>query len=224
MMMNAVRIGPCASPFRGRSIATHQMSNASCVRRQAGSLRSPDPSAHRQPGFTLLELLIVISIIIILAGLVLATSAYVQKKGYRSRAETEIAAMSAALESYKADNGIYPRDTSTDTLDPKTHFNPDPSSPSKNNAYFAASLSLYNALASGSKSYFSFQPRMLGGARDSSGNIVVAYLKDPFGFSYGYSTINQVPPNSGGYNPTFDLWSTAGGTQSADQVGWIKNW
>ena len=49
--------------------------------------------------FTVLELLVVIAIIITLAGLILATSGYVQKKGARSRAETEIAAMSAALES-----------------------------------------------------------------------------------------------------------------------------
>ncbi len=48
-------------------------------------------------------------IIFILAALILATSNYVQNKGARARAETEIAAMSAALESYKADNGIYPR-------------------------------------------------------------------------------------------------------------------
>ena len=60
--------------------------------------------------FTILELLIVIAIIIILAGLILATSGYVQKKGARSRTEAEIAAISAALENYKADNGIYPRD------------------------------------------------------------------------------------------------------------------
>ena len=62
--------------------------------------------------FTLIELLVVIAIIIVLAGLVLSTVGYVQKKGARSRAETEIAAMSAACESYKADNGIYPRDDS----------------------------------------------------------------------------------------------------------------
>ena len=60
--------------------------------------------------FTILELLIVISIIIVLAGLILATSGYVQKKGARSRTEAEIAAISAALENYRADNGIYPTD------------------------------------------------------------------------------------------------------------------
>src|SRR5207237_5353316 len=69
--------------------------------------------------FTIIELLVVISIIIILAGLILSTVGYVQKKGARSRAEAEIAAVSAALESYKADNGIYQRDTiKTDQVDP----------------------------------------------------------------------------------------------------------
>jgi len=58
--------------------------------------------------FTLVELLIVIAIIAILASLVLAASSGVQKKGARSRAEGEIAALGAALESFKADNGDYP--------------------------------------------------------------------------------------------------------------------
>ena len=56
----------------------------------------------------LIELIVVIAIIVILAGLVLSTVGYVQKKAARSRAETEIAAMSAACENYKADNGVYP--------------------------------------------------------------------------------------------------------------------
>jgi prepilin-type N-terminal cleavage/methylation domain-containing protein len=74
-------------------------------------------SSFRAEGaFTLIELLIVISIIVVLAGLVLATSGYVTTKGRRSRAEAEIAAISAALESYKADNGIYPQSAMTDAL------------------------------------------------------------------------------------------------------------
>ncbi|MEY2539964.1 MAG: hypothetical protein QOG67_3704, partial [Verrucomicrobiota bacterium] len=45
---------------------------------------------HRyNSAFTVLELLIVISIIIVLAGLTLATMGYVQNKGGRSRAEAE---------------------------------------------------------------------------------------------------------------------------------------
>src|SRR6266516_1613940 len=63
--------------------------------------------------FTLIELIVVITVIIILTGLVLSTVGYAQKKGARARAETEIAAISAALESYKADNAVYPRDCPT---------------------------------------------------------------------------------------------------------------
>ncbi|MEY2555301.1 MAG: hypothetical protein QOF93_445 [Verrucomicrobiota bacterium] len=81
-------------------------------------------SFRGEASFTIIELLVVISIIIILAGLILSTVGYVQKKGARSRAEAEIAAISAALESYKADNGIYPRNaTTTDTLDPAATIN-----------------------------------------------------------------------------------------------------
>ena len=65
------------------------------------------PSTTR--AFTLIELLVVIAIIAILAGLLLNTAGYIQKKGAMSRAETEIAALTVALENYKADNGDYPQ-------------------------------------------------------------------------------------------------------------------
>src|SRR5437763_11649501 len=74
--------------------------------------------------FTLIELIVVITVIIILTGLVLSTVGYAQKKGARARAETEIAAISAALESYKADNAIYPRDSTTDLLNSTNDGNP----------------------------------------------------------------------------------------------------
>src|SRR5436190_16715316 len=100
-------------------------------------------SSFRERGsaaFTIIELLIVIAIIIILAGLILSTVGYVQKKGARSRAEAEIAAISAALENYKADNGIYPRDaTATDGLDPNASIN--------FSKYQTASQYLYGQLA-----------------------------------------------------------------------------
>lgn len=83
--------------------------------RSAGGFSSsfiPHPSSFSR-AFTLIELLVVIAIIAILAGLVLSTAGYVQKKGATSRAEAEIAALSAALESYKADNGEYPTNANT---------------------------------------------------------------------------------------------------------------
>jgi prepilin-type N-terminal cleavage/methylation domain-containing protein len=183
--------------------------------------------------FTLIEVVVVITIIVILAGLVLSTVGYVQKKAARSRAETEIGAMSAALESYKADNGIYPFSSATNTLDART--NVDPSS------YPGASLLLYEQLSGDSahnrqpsvKSYLTFKPNMLY-PNDQTQN--VQYIRDPFGNSYGYSTagnpqVNPTPAGTPGYNPTFDLWSTAGVAPSptptppaVQQNLWIKNW
>src|ERR1700752_3027483 len=78
-------------------------------------------SSFSSRAFTLIELVVVVGLILILTGLVLSPVGYARKKGARARAETEIAAMSAACESYKSDNGVYPRDptpnTATDALD-----------------------------------------------------------------------------------------------------------
>jgi type II secretory pathway pseudopilin PulG len=181
-----------------------------------------------QKAFTILELLVVISVIIIVAGLILATQGYVHKKRARATAEVEIAAMSAACESYRADNGGYPTDpATTEVLDARTSTNPV--------SYQASSLFLFKQLSgldaaqapvAGAKSYFTFNPQMLGGARDASGKVpAVAYIRDPFGNSYGYSTIKAAnPAATGGYNPTFDLWSTGGTTGGTDQSQWITNW
>ena len=189
--------------------------------------------------FTIIELLIVMAIIIVLAGLILATSGYVQDKGKRSRAEAEIAAMSAALESYKADNGVYP--ASTD-IDPRTQADPTSATQSQ---YESASRALYIALSGDTnldrtvttadadppgsgilpKTYLSFKPGMLSPTSQSAS---VVAIRDPFGNSYGYSTHGQAGGGSG-YNPTFDLWSTAGKkkedeTPAQYQQRWIKNW
>jgi type II secretory pathway pseudopilin PulG len=189
------------------------------MRRRVGN------SGRAPAAFTLIELIIAITIIIILAGLVLGTSGYVQKKGKRSRAEAEIAALSAALESYKADNGTYPANAATNSANPTAVSATPPAD---------ASLYLYQTLSgndpnggSDQKSYFAFTPQMLGGQRTSGANpTTVTHLRDPFGNSYGYSTARNPDANpqaasAAGYNPTFDLWSTA---DSADPAQWIKNW
>src|SRR5260370_31053802 len=96
--------------------------------------------------FTLIEVLIVIAIIVVLTELILTTIGYVQKKEARARAETEIAAMSAACESYKADNGIYPRDSATtDQLNAQSNY--DPTASPAPNAYQKASQFLYGELS-----------------------------------------------------------------------------
>src|SRR2546421_4039954 len=147
-------------------------------------------SSFRAAGaFTLIELLIVMAIIIVLAGLILATAGYVQKKGYRSHAEAEIAAISAALENYKADNGVYPTGSDTIALLPNKMGDPTQS------GYQRASLALYLFISGDAdnsedrsaeaKAYFNFKPTQLSSPQDTK----VTYIRDPFGNSYGYSTV-----------------------------------
>jgi len=189
----------------------------------------------RYNAFTLIELILVVGIIMVLAGLVLTTVGYARKKGARARAETEIAAMSAACENYKADNAVYPRDNPTpgytDALDARQNGDPTQS------IYTNASLYLFKQLSglnqnqtpiTGARSYFSFKPQML--SIDTNGNVIA--IKDPVGNSYGYSTIQAATADTTkGYNSTFDLWSTAGLTTNPpgtppDTITpqWIKNW
>ena len=136
-------------------------------------------------GFTLIELLIVITIIAILASLVLAAAGSVQKKGARSRTEAEIAALGAALESYKADNGDYP-------------INGTYGSPSPGSFNLVTSL-----MPTSGKVYYEFNTK----STNSSGFI------DPFGANYNYNYATNGATNNGLNN--YDLWSTAGGTSTS---------
>jgi len=194
----------------------------------------------KSDGFTLIELLVVIAIISILASLTIATISFASNKAARDRAKSEINALSVAIESYKIDNGDYPRDTtSTDGLNAQTSTNA--------SQYSAASLVLYKALsgdtnanrvitaaeraANNNKVYFQFKPNMLYPKAPTGSTNPVTALADPFGNAYGYSTKNKAdvengvsPP--GGYNPTFDLWSTVdvNKTGSTPTATWITNW
>ena len=187
---------------------------------------------HRYAAFTLLEVIVVIGIITILAGLVLTTAGYARKKSARARAETEIAAMSAACENYKADNAVYPNNSGTggtDGLDPSTT---DPASYEMPCRYMYGEISgdrtFDGTPETGVRSYMVFKPMSLlrndMSIPPSSSNQVRA-IRDPFGNSYGYSTAKASNPSgSVGYNPTFDLWTLADGAAGMDQTKWIKNW
>jgi general secretion pathway protein G len=129
-------------------------------------------------GFTLLELLVVIAIIAILAGLILSTAGYIQKKGAASRAEAEIAALTVALENYKADHGDYPVGSNVSGVN----------APSSNN------FLLTSLMPNTGKVYFEFNKSMT-----NASNVV-----DPFGENYGYQYPGDT--NRSGTN-FFDLFS-----------------
>ena len=159
------------------------------------------------PAFTLIETVTAMAVVIVLTGLVISISGYVQKKGGQSRASGEIAMLIAAAESYKAENGQYPRDiektradSKTDALSPKEHFIP------TTELYEDASRYFYKELTGDKKGGVNNNPdgipdegearylrefdgRILKVNKDQNGKITeVKYLVDPFGYSYGYST------------------------------------
>ena len=61
-----------------------------------------------ESGFTIVELLIVIVVIGILAGLVLNTFNGIQSRARDTERKTDVNAIHAQVEAYQADNGFYP--------------------------------------------------------------------------------------------------------------------
>jgi prepilin-type N-terminal cleavage/methylation domain-containing protein len=197
-------------------------------------IRSPS-----RGGFTLIEMITVMAVIVILVSLVLSVNSAVQRKAAFSRTKAEIASMELAIKNYEVDNASPPReDATTDALDPRLHGAP--SNSAQLNIYRAACLTLYKALSGDTdldfkatekdtgKSYASdfFRPERIKFDNPKDPSRKVEYIQDPFGNCYGYSTLGlsaeetyrqdlRVDPKSErtkdkGFNPTFDLWSTGG--------------
>ena len=169
---------------------------------------------HRSSvAFTLIELLAVITVIGILAGLTLGAAGAVRRHGASSTAKAEVAALQAACDRYYADYNSYP--TTTNSM-------PDPSSssdvnPSPTSKYGTAGRALFNSLFGtnqynlppSTKRYFEPKPAMV-----SSATIADPYFIDPWGYAYGY--------NSDGTNAPL-IWSTAG-TTKGETNKWITSW
>ena len=163
--------------------------------------------------FTLVELLAVITIIGILAGLTLGAAGAVRRHGASSTAKAEVAALQAACDRYFADYNSYP--TTTNSM-------PDPSSssdvnPTPTSKYATGGRALFNSLFGtnqynlppSTKRYFEPKPAMASSTTDAN-----PYFIDPWGYAYGY--------NSNGTNAPL-IWSTAG-TTKGETNKWITSW
>jgi type II secretion system protein G len=65
-------------------------------------------------GFTLIELMVVVTIIVLLAGMTVAITTAVQNKARRSKTSALLKAIDNGLERYRTDNGDYPRPAEED--------------------------------------------------------------------------------------------------------------
>ena len=156
--------------------------------------------------FTLIELLAVITIIGILAGLTLGAAGAVRRHGATSTAKAEVAALQAACDRFYADNNTYPFNTN---VSPSSSFAP--------TNYTGAGQALFTNLvgsatltaAPTTKRYFEPKPAMVNTTPTPNSFI------DPWGYAYGYY--------SDGTNAPL-IWSTAGQTNSSGTNKWITSW
>ena len=151
--------------------------------------------------FTLIELLAVITVIGILAGLTLGAAGAVRRHGATSTAKAEVAALQAACDRFYADNNAYPIGTDN----PTTVTAPAGGTVLFTNLVGSATLSI----APTSKRYFEPKPAMV--YTNGSPNFFI----DPWGYAYGY--------NSDGTNAPL-IWSTAGQTTTGGTNKWITSW
>jgi len=167
---------------------------------------------REQSAFTLIELLAVITIIGILAGLTLGAAGAVRRHGATSTAKAEVAALQAACDRYYADYNLYPTTNSMPDPASSSDVNPSPSG-----KYTTAGPSLFSSLFGtnqynkppSTKRYFEPKPAMVSSATNAN-----PYFIDPWGYAYGY--------NSDGTNAPL-IWSTAG-TTKGETNKWITSW
>ena len=142
--------------------------------------------------FTLIELLAVMLVILLLAGITIGLFGYVQKYSQTQVTRTQLVLIATALESYKADWGYYPS-----------------TSPVRISCFITAessnNVSLYNALVRHGKNYLQgFPPGQLRINNFTGLTNIFDVFGTPFNYynspTTPYALVNGIDPNANAFN------------------------
>lgn len=101
-----------------RRDSTFKPKRRACV--CAGALKAPRSTPHALQAFTLVELMVVIVVIAILAGITIPLSRYALQRAKEARREVMLAELRSALDDYRATYGEYPITGNPDYV--KNHY------------------------------------------------------------------------------------------------------
>lgn len=168
--------------------------------------------------FTLIELMAVITIIIILAGLVVGGLGYVNERQNREKGKVQIASLSNALEQYKLEMGAYPATTNSETGLKAAAKNIAVTAPGDKTVSSLWKLLFKNGVDDNTTIYLaelSIKSKqgwiVAEGTPPKDSEPTDANILDPWGNAYRYRSAKNADGgvNSSTINPDFDLW-TAG--------------
>ena len=181
-------------------------------------------------GFSMIELMTVIAIMVILAGLLIAALPGIQSKINRGRVERMMAEFADGLSKYQLDHGIYPQNPPNrgerDTVGIEgasvlyKHLSGDWNEDGE--VDFDTDEKVYVSKLSFKENQESKDPRV-GVSGDGKFVVLDAYGNE---FRYLAQPPNIDPEERETFNPTYDLWSIvdADPTAEEDQARHITNW
>lgn len=165
----------------------------------------PSASGCRQEAFTLIELLIVIAIIAILAGLAFPAVQGALESGKKAQARNDVAQLTAAIKAFQLEYGKLPSTaTGSDTR-------------SADNASVIGALTTSNAL--NPRGIVFFEPKM---AKRGRGGLDGTVYRDPWGNPYSFSLDTDYNNRISNHFTTV-IVSSPGGTNPASTNSIISN-
>jgi prepilin-type N-terminal cleavage/methylation domain-containing protein len=161
--------------------------------------------------FTLIELMAVITIIVILAGLVVGGMGFVSERQAKEKARVQIALLSKVIEEYKLDMGTYPP-----TADKTGTFTASGTSTSSilfDYLYWDSDRDNQSGVADNDQRIYLPELDPVNNKQGWTTNTPAAskstVITDPWGNQYCYRTAvdSTGKANASTQNPDFDLWS-----------------